>query len=164
MPARAFLLFGLIGDAEEASGERGSFNAREGIFAFRTTIPLDLVVVFFQSFNAREGIFAFRTPWRGCGRPWHYWFQCPRGHFCFSDPVAVAEEAGDVHYVSMPARAFLLFGLVWKVKRGRPKDGFNAREGIFAFRTNYCRCHPRRSANWFQCPRGHFCFSDITTE
>ena len=62
-------------------------------------------------------------------------FQCPRGHFCFSD-MNEGERDGSPNQVSMPARAFLLFGRP-RTRRGSdtPFVGFNAREGIFAFRT-----------------------------
>ena len=159
MPARAFLLFGRAGGSVHPH-HSFRFNAREGIFAFRTTACGDTAPILNTSFNAREGIFAFRTncycvwansiarivsmPARafllfglkipteaeGCTGA----FQCPRGHFCFSDePVLAARRALCA--------------------------GFNAREGIFAFRTNPAKPEKKKSTK-FQCPRGHFCFSD----
>ncbi len=61
MPARAFLLFGRGGARRPRNPPPARFNAREGIFAFRThdaALPFARVL---QGFNAREGIFAFRT-------------------------------------------------------------------------------------------------------
>ena len=63
-------------------------------------------------------------------------FQCPRGHFCFSD----RDDAG---------RVVGAIGL-----------SFNALAGIFAFRTCWRGCPSASSGRAFQCPRGHFCFSD----
>ena len=60
MPARAFLLFGLIAP-EVATEIQTHFNAREGIFAFRTRRFDGKVVKVWINFNARGGIFAFRT-------------------------------------------------------------------------------------------------------
>ena len=88
-------------------------------------------------------------------------FQCPRGHFCFSDLsdaqwarrnfkpgfnalagifafrtiCSSSTQFGARHRVSMPSRAFLLFGLA--LPTSQPADPLA-----------------------FQCPRGHFCFSD----
>ncbi len=63
-----------------------------------------------KCFNAREGIFAFRTV----------------------DILALLLAR---RRVSMPARAFLLFGQITRAVTEWVKKGFNAREGIFAFRT-----------------------------
>ena len=62
--------------------------------------------------------------------------------------------------VSMPSRAFLLFGHSrGKQQGGKHSLSFNALAGIFAFRT--CNSIARGyRAGVFQCPRGHFCFSD----
>ena len=137
MPARAFLLFGPASTRACPCSSPNSFNAREGIFAFRTFHYGRAYGAYVRAgFNAREGIFAFRTS---------------GAHPHVSAPVEV----------SMPARAFLLFGLVFSRRCLRATTGFNAREGIFAFRTrkrNETNRHPQRDG--FQCPRGHFCFSD----
>ena len=63
-------------------------------------------------------------------------FQCPRGHFCFSDKFVAAAGAAVAGLVSMPSRAFLLFGHIFSCLKGQG--------GRYTF----------------QCPRGHFCFSD----
>ena len=87
-------------------------------------------------------------------------FQCPCGHFCFSDEPLGERFAGLSVTVSMPLRAFLLFGPFSLVLLNPPYDnvsmplrafllfghevarlaaeqalGFNALAGIFAFRT-----------------------------
>ena len=109
MPLRAFLLFGqaywvngfrtacefqcpcghfCFSDLERAKREaaRGlSFNALAGIFAFRTFVPWPLSDGAMLRFNALAGIFAFRTRTDGSRT---------KPHGC----------------VSMPLRAFLLFG------------------------------------------------------
>ena len=97
MPARAFLLFGL--DEPPASvvvGEQVSMPAR-AFLLFGLVGPHDSRRVGADGFNAREGIFAFRTVISGRGPVWLFAFQCPRGHFCFSDldadPSAYGEGA-----------------------------------------------------------------------
>ena len=112
MPSRAFLLFGLAFKSSGDTARATSFNALAGIFAFRT--------------RTSEGV--------GGGVST---FQCPRGHFCFSDPcggrVRLSCMAGfnalagifafrtlprgadyaPLSTVSMPSRAFLLFGRIY---------------------------------------------------
>ena len=86
MPSRAFLLFGLFELAKRSRSRRSSFNALAGIFAFRTLAAAANMNKTTNGFNALAGIFAFRTkppPRAGNGSP----------------PI-----------VSMPSRAFLLFG------------------------------------------------------
>ena len=90
------------------------------------------------SFNALAGIFAFRT--------------IPRHELRFGG-----------HGVSMPLRAFLLFGPddMRSTYAGRD-ESFNALAGIFAFRTLNV-LGSVKAVEEFQCPCGHFCFSDDTT-
>ena len=61
MPARAFLLFGPSFAAYLVGSHANGFNAREGIFAFRTRLAVEVRDFTILRFNAREGIFAFRT-------------------------------------------------------------------------------------------------------
>jgi len=163
MPARAFLLFGRDPCLSlEAQARNKGFNAREGIFAFRTKSMRRHDETGGMSFNAREGIFAFRTrPRWGGSAPAPTQVSMPaRAFLLFGRGVNVTLQKR-ILKVSMPARAFLLFGRLcedeqWH-KHGRvsmparafllfgPMGGwrniffhrcFNAREGIFAFRTN----------------------------
>ena len=138
-------------------------------------------------------------------------FQCPCGHFCFSDQIIISVY-NTVNMVSMPLRAFLLFGPSLNAPdyAARVADRFNALAGIFAFRTQM-KCSRAYAREWvsmplrafllfgqehfhsqgsfgcqsvsmplrafllfgqdftrfcvsaqlgFQCPCGHFCFSD----
>ena len=136
------------------------FNAREGIFAFRTqpfrhflharVNPVSMPARAFLLFGLVDTLPSLAE---------YHKFQCPRGHFCFSD-VAEQGEGSPRPSVSMPARAFLLFGqavrltdwerdfvvsmparafLLFGHLRLHHRRGmavcFNAREGIFAFRT-----------------------------
>ena len=110
------------------------FNALAGIFAFRTQVDRaeELREKWFQ---CPRGHFCFSdapvldtSTVASCG------FQCPRGHFCFSDQRSAACRRAR-HSVSMPSRAFLLFG-------------------------RQHHCIGRADREGFQCPRGHFCFSD----
>ena len=61
-------------------------------------------------------------------------FQCPRGHFCFSDTPAGGRDAA------------------------RCKSGFNAREGIFAFRTKAKRQRGGRIGRRFNAREGILLF------
>ena len=170
MPARAFLLFGQL-LALHLFSKHKSFNAREGIFAFRTgdTAADWWLENLFVSMPARAfllfGLFSFGTTVIvgsavfQCPRG-HFCFsdeiqkyrivtpairfQCPRGHFCFSDETDEVFGSEQTLIVSMPARAFLLFGREWWDKTADVlATRFNAREGIFAFRTNSPRPSPR---------------------
>ena len=111
-------------------------------------------------FNAREGIFAFRTfPTPGSFTSLHPQFQCPRGHFCFSDAAVRAARETRRQRVSMPARAFLLFGRMTPPcpSRGCSKVSMPARAFLLFGQSNFaCWTYDQM----FQCPRGHFCFSD----
>ena len=113
MPSRAFLLFGpeayglpadnatprfnalagifafrtLGAGAGEPRPPRRGFNALAGIFAFRTLRRLHRYRMGHARFNALAGIFAFRTRRRWLIPRQGVQFQCPRGHFCFSDAM-----------------------------------------------------------------------------
>ena len=69
-------------------------------------------------------------------------FQCPRGHFCFS-----GDKNHDLHvgqFIGFNAREGIFAfrtGLQAALRAHNDLRGFNAREGIFAFRTGY---YPRR--------------------
>ncbi len=161
-----------------------SFNAREGIFAFRTMEQYEKAQRDRWCFNAREGIFAFRTKkWARVYRKFEKFqcprghfcfsdsalaggeaahtdrFQCPRGHFCFSDAVTEAKGGTEVEEVSMPARAFLLFGRTRFRKEAKMKRLFQCPRGHFCF-SDVQDFGGTVAGNPFQCPRGHFCFSD----
>ena len=85
MPLRAFLLFGLALWFCASASAKAGFNALAGIFAFRTLL-FRRRRHYIIGFNALAGIFAFRTD------------------------NATVEVRVDIS-VSMPLRAFLLFGL-----------------------------------------------------
>ena len=189
MPSRAFLLFGHFHHAEGGDREDGEFQCPRGHFCFSDKENISCIRNYlegfqcprghfcfsdkkalrepgarFPSFNALAGIFAFRTRIHGqtyIPQP-HEGFQCPRGHFCFSDSIDGTIFRIFNNRVSMPSRAFLLFGpLVVPTPTRHVADGFNALAGIFAFRT-VLTWRARRGKRWkFQCPRGHFCFSDV---
>ena len=166
-----------------------SFNARGGIFAFRTSADIIKLLNAGYKFQCPRGHFCFSdldAAQAAFERATE--FQCPRGHFCFSDQSNNPNPNRKEKRVSMPAGAFLLFGPPMSPLKHTPSNMcFNARGGIFAFRTNPERRYkmskllyvsmPARAfllfglysgggsrqtkPNRFQCPRGHFCFSDL---
>ena len=188
MPARAFLLFGrsprLISNGSSNSlfqcprghfcfsdldgrgrarvaGHR--FNAREGIFAFRTArVRCHGAGSELRRFNAREGIFAFRTIAEARERgEAAISFNAREGIFAFRT-IGCTRRAASAFPVSMPARAFLLFGRARQARSPQRAILFQCPRGHFCFSdsSRYTR-RPRTGTCAFQCPRGHFCFSDF---
>ena len=113
MPSRAFLLFGLEDGVYEKGAGTLRFNALAGIFAFRTHLRGDKMdKKRMIGFNALAGIFAFRTD--------NLLPQEKRGIHCFNALAGIfafrtgkeCPERVIVRIVSMPSRAFLLFGLL----------------------------------------------------
>ena len=83
----------------------------------------------------------------------------PSRAFLLFGPGRHLKGGHNANFVSMPSRAFLLFGRFAAEMGLRAYASFNALAGIFAFRT--CGMSPIKGlTDRFQCPRGHFCFSD----
>ena len=211
MPSRAFLLFGHEAIAEAAKRLVRGFNALAGIFAFRTLEHLfaqaDGAAKFQcprghfcfsdshasraqtatrRGFNALAGIFAFRTRCLAGRYIAHLEFQCPRGHFCFSDfhlshtlvggMMCFNALAGIFAFrtrrarggrrapapVSMPSRAFLLFGHDEQSHLIEWRSEFQCPRGHFCFSDLEKKFLTLWRYEMFQCPRGHFCFSDLS--
>ena len=140
MPLRAFLLFGPVFGVRHQRAGVNRFNALAGIFAFWT--------------HDNKALLYRITPE----------FQCPCGHFCFLDVSPLVAGEGGSMCVSMPLRAFLLFGPIMVAVDDKDIDvSFNALAGIFAFWTRIRRAL-RARAPQFQCPCGHFCFLDAGME
>ena len=141
MPLRAFLLFGRKGDKHQP------------LVVLWVSMPLRAFLLFGRGKCVRL------SPWHGKR------FQCPCGHFCFSDSTVFSLGAASLWSfnalagifafrtqrcaarrppprcaVSMPLRAFLLFGQdAAGVPSCRVQMRFNALAGIFAFRTRWRR-------------------------
>ena len=147
MPSRAFLLFGQIGVTLQEMAIDAWFQCPRGHFCFSDPFIGQRAIGRGVGFNALAGIFAFRTnttsAWtqKNCSG-----FQCPRGHFCFSD-ARIANCGNALCNVSMPLRAFLLFGRTMCVLSSAHSPCFNALAGIFAFRTDEGAIHPL--LNWW---------------
>ena len=138
MPLRAFLLFGrfIVGIIQLAVDL--GFQCPCGHFCFSDTPSGRPRQGWQTGFNALAGIFAFRTIWV---QPRFRWV-------C-------------TWFVSMPLRAFLLFGPNTTASAvARAIRSFNALAGIFAFRTESIMAKKESYTLKFQCPCGHFCFSD----
>ena len=160
------------------------FNALAGIFAFRTWHkPLRIASANKQVSMPSRAFLLFGRKRRHGARRGGRWFQCPRGHSCFSDGASVRSFALRLT-VSMPSRAFLLFGPT-PPSRNHPARicvSMPSRAFLLFGRSIRSRIPPPtwvsmpsrafllfgrmvRRLVWsvevlFQCPRGHFCFSD----
>ena len=64
----------------------------------------------------------------------------------------------------MPSRAFLLFGLLILFCVAGATFLFQCPRGHFCFSDGNVKIIPLFPRKWFQCPRGHFCFSDALSE
>ena len=81
------------------------------------------------------------------------------GIFAFRTQVRI-RAAAEVFSVSMPSRAFLLFGRTYsQPPRGSKSPVSMPSRAFLLFGLNRRRCY-ELAGSWFQCPRGHFCFSD----
>ena len=163
MPSRAFLLFGPAAKNGKKQRSNSKFQCPRGHFCFSDPSAKVIMKVEKQkAFQCPRGHFCFSDYGYGARKSAHnVQFQCPRGHFCFSDGVPCPTSFLLSPLVSMPSRAFLLFGhiRVAFVPRGNKKVSmpsrafllfgrvkllpaesadavcFNALAGIFAFRT-----------------------------
>ena len=143
-------------------GASAAFQCPRGHFCFSDTVARGGTARRQTRFNALAGIFAFRTITPvGDGLAAEEWFQCPRGHFCFSDSIVRDATMREIALVSMPSRAFLLFGLARQttVSSGKVSLVSMPSRAFLLFG----RFPPKiggSGLSMFQCPRGHFCFSD----
>ena len=190
MPLRAFLLFGPNYKGDKNVSGCDSFNALAGIFAFRTRAACRVRPRGFCLFQCPCGHFCFSDPGERLPPMWAarrvsmplrafllfgqivagrndvggYQFQCPCGHFCFSDRQWSSGGRREHHLpVSMPLRAFLLFGQKFFSPMLEHLLNTSVSMPLRAFllfgRT--IRKWASRNGYGFQCPCGHFCFSDI---
>ena len=138
MPLRAFLLFGLLLRPCWRMKALWSFNALAGIFAFRTKLIIPPMLEKFR------------------------WFQCPCGHFCFSDKyLEIHDKDFRVKVFQCPCGHFCFSDYNCGRRNHARNFLFQCPCGHFCF-SDYSSvgAFPRQYRR-FQCPCGHFCFSDM---